>query len=71
LQLKKREIKIWYGKLEDAEKFPDMKFWQAQSDEKKFAAAWEMVLEAHELKGENLRESRLLKSVVSLQRRTR
>ncbi len=69
--MKKREIKIWYGKLEDAEKFPDMKFWQAQSDEKKFAAAWEMVLEAHELKGENLRESRLLKSVVSLQRRTR
>lgn len=27
--MKKREIKIWYGKLEDAERFLDMKFWQA------------------------------------------
>jgi len=67
--MKKREIKIWYGKLEDAEKFPDMKFWQAQSDEKKFATAWEMVLEAHALKGENLRESRLQRTIANFQRR--
>jgi hypothetical protein len=67
--MKKREIKIWYGKLEDAEKFPDMKFWQAQPDEKKFAIAWEMVLEAHALKGEDLRESRLQRTVANFQRR--
>ncbi len=67
--MEKREIKIWYGKLEDAEKFPDMKFWQAQPDEKKFEVAWEMVLEAHALKGENLRESRLQRTVANFQRR--
>lgn len=65
----KREIKVWYGRLEDAEKFPDMKFWQKQTDEKRFAAAWEMVLEAHSLKGEDLRESRLRRTVTNFQRR--
>ena len=64
----KREIEIWYGKLEDAEKFPDIKFWQEQTDEKKFAAAWEMVLEAHALKGEDLRESRLRRTIANFQR---
>lgn len=67
--MKKREIKIWYGKLEDAEKYPDLKFWQKQSDDAKFAAAWQMVLEAHELKGENLRESRLSRTVANFERR--
>ena len=65
----KRNITVWYGRLEDAEKFPDLKYWQRQSDSAKFAAAWEMVLEAHALRGEDLSESRLQRSVASLQRR--
>jgi hypothetical protein len=67
--MKKREIKIWYGKLEDAERFPDVKYWRAQPTEKVFDTAWEMVLEAHALKGEDLRESRLQRSVASFQKR--
>ena len=69
MSVERRDIKIWYGKLEDAPTFPDLEYWQAQSDESKFAAAWEMVLEAHALKGEDLSESRLQKSVISYQRR--
>ena len=65
----KRNITVWYGRLEDAEKFPDLQYWQDQSDSAKFAAAWEMVLEAHALRGEDLSESRLQRSVASLQRR--
>ncbi len=65
----KQNITVWYGRLEDAEKFPDLRYWQGQSDAAKFAAAWEMVLEAHALKGEDLSESRLQRSVASLQRR--
>jgi hypothetical protein len=32
--MRNREIKIWYGKLEDAERFPDLKYWQSQPTEK-------------------------------------
>jgi hypothetical protein len=67
--MNKREIKIWYGKLEDAERFPDLKYWQSQPTEKIFDTAWEIVLEAHALKGEDLRESRLQRSIVSFQRK--
>jgi len=48
--MRNREIKIWYGKLEDAERFPDLKYWQSQPTEKIFDTAWEIVLEAHALK---------------------
>ena len=67
--MKKREIKVWYGKLEEAEKYPDISFWHKQSDETIFDAAWQMVVDAHLLKGEDLSESRLQRSVASLQRR--
>lgn len=69
MSLRERNISIWYGKLEDAEIFPDLEYWQQQDDATKFAAAWEMVVEAHALKGEDLSESRLQRSIASLQRR--
>lgn len=65
----KREIKEWYGRLEDAELFPDLKYWQAQDDKTKFNAVWEMVLEAHLIKGEDLRESRLQRFIEHFERR--
>ena len=64
-----RNITVWYGKLEDAEQFMDLRYWLAQNIETKFDAAWDMVIEAHALKGEDLSESRLQRSVASLQRR--
>jgi len=67
--MKKRDIKIWYGKLEDAERYPDVAYWQSQSDAKKFDAAWQMVLEAYAIKGEDISELRLQRSVGGLQRR--
>lgn len=65
-----RTITEWYGRLEDAELFPDLVYWQAQDDKTKFDAVWEMVLEAHLIKGEDLRESRLQRTVGGLQQRT-
>ena len=67
--MKDRKISVWYGRIEDAEKFPDVRYWQTQSDEKKFEAAWQMVIDAHAIKGEDIRESRLQRSVASFQRR--
>jgi len=69
MSVEKRNIKVWYGRLEDAERFPDLQYWQNQSDATKFAAAWDIVLEAHALKGEDLSESRLQRFVASFQRR--
>ena len=64
-----RSITVWYGRLEDAAQFMDLRYWLAQSDDAKFDAAWDMVVEAHALKREDLSESRLQRSVASLQRR--
>ncbi|MDX6385737.1 MAG: hypothetical protein QOK48_3310, partial [Blastocatellia bacterium] len=52
----KRNITVWYGRLDDAEPFMDLRYWLGQSAEAKFATAWEMVIEAHALKGEDLGE---------------
>lgn len=71
MSLRERNITVWYGRLEDALPFPDLEYWQAQSDEAKFDAAWDMVVEAHAIKGEDLSESRLRRSVASFQRRER
>jgi hypothetical protein len=69
MSVQPRNITVWYGRLEDAEQFMDLRFWLTQNAETKFDAAWEMVVEAHAIKGEDLRESRLQRSVASLQRR--
>jgi hypothetical protein len=67
----KRDIKVWYGKLEDAEAYPDVKYWQSQPDKVKFEAAWQMVIDAHAMKGEDIRESRLQRSIASIKPATR
>lgn len=71
MSVRERNITIWYGRLEDAERFPDIQYWQNQTDEVKFATAWEMVVDAHAIKGEDLSESRLQRSVAGFQRRER
>ena len=69
MSVEKRNIAVWCGRLEDAERFPDLQYWQAQSDEDKFEVAWQMVVDAHALRGEDLSESRLQRSVAGFQRR--
>jgi len=67
--MQERVIKEWYGRIEHAEPFPDIEYWQRQSDLAKFDVAWDMVIEAHLIKGEDLRESRLQRTVGGLQPR--
>ena len=62
----KRELKIWYGKIEDADAYPDVAYWQSQPDEFKFDVAWQMVIDAHAMKGEDISESRLQRSVAGI-----
>src|SRR6267154_1981271 len=35
MSVRERNITIWYGKLEDAPRYPDLAYWQEQPDEKK------------------------------------
>lgn len=46
----------------------DIEFWQSQDDAARFDAAWELVVFAHELKGRNLDELRVQRSVESIER---
>ncbi len=57
---------VWYGKIEDAPKYPAVPFWRQQPDDYRFAVAWQMVIDAHAMKGEDLSESRLQRTVGGL-----
>ena len=48
---------------------PADKLQALQDDAAKFDAAWEMVIEAHQIKGEDISESRLQRTVGGFQRR--
>ncbi len=67
----KRKIVEWYGKLEKAPLFPDIRYWTRRGDAAKFRAAWGMVIESHLIKGEDLRGKRLQRSVEHFQQRKR
>jgi hypothetical protein len=49
----------------------DRAFWQRQGSEAIFAAAWEMVQEVRLFRGQDADESRLQRSVQSIERRER
>ena len=71
--IKHRETEIveWYGKLEDAPRFPDLEYWQSQPDTSKFQAVHDMIIEAHLIKGEDLRGARLQRAIEHFERRRR
>ena len=50
-------------KLSDMDRSFDIEFWQRQGDRAIFEAAWEMVIEAHQMKGGNPDDLKMDKSV--------
>jgi hypothetical protein len=64
--MKDQPIPFKYGRLEEMSDDTDISYWQAKSDEMKFAEAWRLVELAHQIKGED--ELRFQRSVASLQR---
>lgn len=49
----------------------DIEFWQSLTDKERFTAAWELVETAQKLKGGNVNELRLQRSVGGIKRRIR
>jgi hypothetical protein len=59
------------GKLTELDRSFDLWFWQSQSAAERFQAAWELVQHAWKVKGHDVRQLRLQRSVESFQRQQR
>jgi hypothetical protein len=57
-----------YGKLQDMNRSFDIKFWQSQPPKARFDAVWEMIIHAMKVKGQDVRQLRLQRSVTNFQR---
>ena len=51
------------GKIEDLDRSFDLQFWQAQTDQARFAAAWELVVHSYIIKGKDVSELELQRTV--------
>ncbi|GMT44109.1 MAG: hypothetical protein IEMM0003_0928 [bacterium] len=56
------------GKIQDLDRSFDLIFWQAQSSDERFAAAWELIVYASRIRGVNVRELRLHRTIETFQR---
>lgn len=59
------------GKITDLDRSFDLQFWQAQTAQARFDAAWELVLHAWRVKGNDVRQLRLQRSAETFQRQPR
>lgn len=58
-------------KLDEADRSFDLEFWGKMGAEKRFKAAWDMVLEVNAIKGKEVNESRLQRHVQNIKRARR
>lgn len=59
------------GKIKEMDRSFDLAFWQAQTPNVRFIAAWELIVHASKVKGVNVRQLRLHRSVEAFQRQAR
>jgi hypothetical protein len=59
------------GKIEQMDRSFDLKFWQAQTATARFDATWELILHTMKVKGQDVCQLRLQRSVANLQRQQR
>ena len=59
------------GKLEELDRSFDLRFWQAQTPEARLNATWELIVHYVKVKGLDVRQLRLQRSVENFQRQRR
>jgi hypothetical protein len=59
------------GKLEELDRSFDLAFWQSQTPQARFDAAWELIVHANRVKGNDVRQLRLQRSVETFQQQER
>ena len=64
----KTDIMERRGKIADLDRTFDLQFWQAQSSQSRFDAAWDMIMYAWRMKGNDVRQLRLQRSIETFQR---
>lgn len=58
------------GKISELDRTFDLKFWQSQSPQARFDAAWMLILHAWRAKGNDVRQLRLQRSIETFQRQS-
>ncbi len=56
------------GKIEQMDRSFDLKFWQSQPPQARFDASWELVIHYMKVKGNDVRQLRLQRSITNFQR---
>jgi len=59
------------GKIENLDRSFDLLFWQSQPANARFQAAWDLIVHASRVKGINVRQLRLHRTVESFQQQQR
>ena len=59
------------GRIQDLDRSFDLQFWQKQEPKARFEAAWELILHAWRVKGGDVRQLRIQRSVENFQRQQR
>ncbi|MYE23750.1 MAG: hypothetical protein F4Y01_07360 [Gammaproteobacteria bacterium] len=67
----RRHIVENHGKLEELDRSFDLHFWQSQPPKARFDATWDLVVHAAKVKGIDVRQLELQRSVESFQRQVR
>ena len=65
------KIFIRKGKIQEMDRSFDLEFWQSQSPTARFDAVWELIVHAAKVKGHDVRQLRLQRSVTNFQRQRR
>jgi len=55
------------GKIQELDRSFDIAFWQSQTPQARFTASWELIVFANQVKGRDVRQLRLHRSVESFQ----
>ena len=56
------------GRIKDLDRSFDLAFWREQTPQARFDAAWELIVHASKVKGVDVRQLRLQRSVETFQR---
>lgn len=67
----KTNVFLRKGKLSEHDRSFDVEFWQSQPPKARFDAAWELVVHAARVKGQDVRQLRLQRLVTNFQRQER
>jgi hypothetical protein len=59
------------GKLSELDRSFDIEFWQSQPPKARFDAAWELIVHAARVKGQDVRQLRLQRFITNFQRQER